>query len=163
MIVVFLNCDKRLHILNILVICYNCGDRLTQTAPGITALNLHRPPVELAGFLARFSVRLAGEAFWLAKIKKFLLIISKPCAKKAGLGCSFRQKKLLRNLNCNSKQKVLKTACFQHFLAPWRGLEPPIYRLGGGCVIHYATRAYYAILSCDPSDKNHRALAPLTH
>lgn len=26
-------------------------------------------------------------------------------------------------------------------MAPWRGLEPPIYRLGGGCVIHYATRA----------------------
>lgn len=31
---------------------------------------------------------------------------------------------------------------FRLLLAPWRGLEPPIYRLGGGCVIHYATRAY---------------------
>ena len=31
---------------------------------------------------------------------------------------------------------------FWLLLAPWRGLEPPVYRLGGGCVIHYATRAY---------------------
>ena len=31
---------------------------------------------------------------------------------------------------------------FWPLLAPWRGLEPPVYRLGGGRVIHYATRAY---------------------
>ena len=58
---------------------------------------------------------------------------------------------------------MLKTVCFQHFLAPWRGLEPPVYRLGGGCVIHYATRAYYEISNCEPSAENHKALAPLTH
>ena len=42
-----------------------------------------------------------------------------------------------------SKQPKISTisAVFL-YLAPWRGLEPPVYRLGGGCVIHYATRAY---------------------
>ena len=42
-----------------------------------------------------------------------------------------------------SKQpKIFTISAVFLYLAPWRGLEPPIYRLGGGCVIHYATRAY---------------------
>ena len=41
-----------------------------------------------------------------------------------------------------------KVSALFPILAPWRGLEPPIYRLGGGCVIHYATKAYtvYSLL-----------------
>ena len=38
--------------------------------------------------------------------------------------------------------KIFKISAVSLYLAPWRGLEPPVYRLGGGCVIHYATRAY---------------------
>ena len=48
-------------------------------------------------------------------------------------------------LACTSTGKMIKRGqnrAFWPLLAPWRGLEPPVYRLGGGRVIHYATRAY---------------------
>ena len=65
----------------------------------------------------------------------------------------FRRKKSLQSVSKHTvsssfisritkQPKIFKISAVSLYLAPWRGLEPPVYRLGGGCVIHYATRAY---------------------
>ncbi len=50
------------------------------------------------------------------------------------------------------------------FLASRRGFEPPIYRLGGGCVIHYATGTfikYFVLLSARLWSKGERSFVTL--
>lgn len=59
----------------------------------------------------------------------------------------------LEKRNKKEAESPLFTGVFGFFeMAPQKGLEPSIYRLGGGCVIHYATGAY-VFLFCSVNTK----------